>query len=314
MREDRPFWCQNFLQDPVTALWHERGKRAGWGASAALPLHCNGQVIGSFNIYANEVDAFDEDVQKLFIEMGTDIDFALDNYEREKTRVLAEQQLRSLTAHLQIVREQEKTSIAREIHDELGGTMTALKIEIHKLKAELPQDNKHPKAAQQIDSMSLLINNAAGIARRIISDLRPTILDDLGLLAAIEWETEKFHQRTGINYLVNCVEDKGNLTKPYSIALFRILQESLTNVTRHSGATRVEIEYLHSDSEVMLSVSDNGVGLPQQQATHSASYGMLGMQERVDQLGGTIRFDSTSNGGLCVMVRLPLSHDERPTI
>jgi PAS domain S-box-containing protein len=226
-------------------------------------------------------------------------------------RKTVELQLRNLTAHLQTMREEEKASIAREIHDELGGTMTALKIKIHQLKTDLPENKNALVLLEQIESMSQLINSASGITRRIISDLRPTILDDLGLLAAIEWQAAQFHKLTGIEYLVNCIGDKGNLEKPYSIALFRILQEALTNVTKHSGASRVEIEFHHGDEEVLLSVCDNGRGLLEDQAAKSETYGMLGMKERIEQLGGTIRFDTPPDGGLCLMVTVPLPVGER---
>jgi PAS domain S-box-containing protein len=219
----------------------------------------------------------------------------------------AELQLRNLTAHLQTVREEEKAAIAREIHDALGGTMTALKIKIHQLKTDLSENNDVMSLLDQVEAMSQLINSAAGITRNIISDLRPTILDDLGLLAAIEWQAGQFHKLTGIESLVNCIGDKGNLDKLHSIALFRILQEALTNVARHSGASRVEIEFHHSDEEVLLSVCDNGRGMSEARAVKSGAYGMLGMKERVGQLGGTIQFDTPPGGGLCLMVTLPLS-------
>jgi PAS domain S-box-containing protein len=222
-----------------------------------------------------------------------------------------ERKLRDLTAHLETVSEQEKASIAREIHDELGGTLTALKIKTHQLKTDLAENDNVIKLLEQVESMSQLINSAAGITRRIISDLRPTILDDLGLLAAIEWQAAQFHKLTGIEYLVNCIGDKGNLDKLHSIALFRILQEALTNVSKHSGASRVEIEFHHGEEEVMLSVSDNGRGLSEGRPVKPSSYGMLGMTERVEQLGGTIKFDIPPGGGLCLMVIVPLPAGER---
>jgi PAS domain S-box-containing protein len=228
-------------------------------------------------------------------------------------RKAAEQQQRDLTAHLHTVREDEKASIAREIHDELGGTMTALKIQIHQLKTDLSLNANSIIFLGQVESMSQLINSAAGITRNIISDLRPAVLDDLGLLAAIEWQAGQFHKLTGIEYLVNCIGDKGNLDNLHSIALFRILQEALTNVTRHSGASRVEIEFHHGNEDVMLSVSDNGRGMAQDRAANSVSYGMLGMKERVEQLGGTIRFDVPPGGGVCLMVIFSLPAKDRST-
>ncbi len=234
---------------------------------------------------------------------------AVISHENITDRKISERKLHDLTAHLQTIREEEKNGIAREIHDELGGTMTALKIETHRLKLEMLRHENSALCIEQLESMSSLINNAAGITRRIISDLRPTILDDLGLLAAIEWEAERFHKRTGIESLVNCIGDRGNLDTPHSIALFRILQEALTNVSRHAQASCVEIEFHHSDDEVLLSVSDNGCGLsyPVRQGAH----GMLGMKERAEQLGGVIRFDVPPGGGLCVMVTFSLEKQER---
>ena len=226
-------------------------------------------------------------------------------------RKAIERKLRELTAHLQTVREQEKARIAREIHDELGGTMTAMKIKIHQLKTDLSQSNNAMTLLEQVESMSQLINSAAGITRRIIADLHPTILDYLGLLAAVEWQAAQFHKLSGIECLVNCIGDKGNLDKPYSIALFRILQEALTNVTKHSEASKVEIEYHHGDEEVMLSVCDNGRGLLKEDTSKSGCYGILGINERVEQLGGTVKFDIPPGGGLFLTVIVPLPAGER---
>jgi PAS domain S-box-containing protein len=227
--------------------------------------------------------------------------------EREAAHRAADQQLHNLATHLQNVREEEKTHIAREIHDELGSTMNALKIKIHQLKVELAEGNNKIIINEQVESMSQMINDAAGITRNIISDLRPSILDDFGLLAAIEWQALQFHKLTGIEYLVNCIGDEGDLDELHSIAIFRILQEALTNVTKHSGATRVEIEYHHSVEEVLMTVSDNGKGILDGQEVKSGGFGMLGMRERVKQLGGAIRFDSPAGGGLCLMVAFSLA-------
>jgi len=229
-------------------------------------------------------------------------------------RKATEQQLHDLTAHLLNVRENEKASIAREIHDELGGIVTALKIKIYQLKSILADITDAMNLAEPIESMEHLINHAAVISRTIISNLHPTILDDLGLLAAIEWQTGEFHKLTGISTMVNCIGDKENLDKQTSIALFRILQEALTNVARHSGASKVGVEYHHSDDEVLLSISDNGCGLPDDRRTHPRSYGLMGMQERVTQLGGTIKFDSSPEGGFSVIVTLPPNSTENRSL
>jgi len=163
--------------------------------------------------------------------------------------------------------------------------------------------------------MSQLIDNAVATTRRILTGLRPTILDDFGILAALEWQAAQFQKRTGIECVVNCVcarsEDCAKeLDKPRSIALFRIFQEALTNVAKHSGASRVEIEFLRSDEEIVMSIIDNGRGMAKNRTDASIPYGILGMSERVDRLGGQISLDTPPGGGFTVTVILPLPANE----
>jgi PAS domain S-box-containing protein len=224
-------------------------------------------------------------------------------------RKLAEQQLRELSAHLQTVREEEKSSVAREIHDDLGGTLTALKMDTYWLMRKLAAEKEMASLLERVESMSGLVDNAVSVTRRVITELRPTILDDLGLLAALEWQCGQFQKRTGIECRVACGGDEGcdeKLDGIVSINLFRIFQESLTNVVRHSGASRVEVELRRDDKEVTMLIRDNGRGLPQGQTVASTSYGLRGMRERAEQLGGKIKFDTQPGGGMSVGVSLPL--------
>jgi PAS domain S-box-containing protein len=225
-------------------------------------------------------------------------------------RKAGEQQLRKLTAHIQTAREEEKTRIAREIHDDLGGTLTALKMEAYRLAGKLSGNQQEAPLLERVESMTQLIDSAVGVTRRVISDLHPTILDDLGLVAALEWQCGQFHKRTGIACKVIGAEDKDDerkLDKAPAINLFRIFQEALTNVSQHSGATMVEVDFHQGDEEIILSISDNGRGLPGGHIIAQTSYGMRGMRERVAQLDGQITFDSPPGGGLRVTVILPLA-------
>lgn len=225
-------------------------------------------------------------------------------------RKAGEEQLRKLTAHIQTAREEEKTRIAREIHDDLGGTLTALKMDVYRLAGKLSGNQQTAPLLEHVESMTQLIDNAVGVTRRVISDLHPTILDDLGLAAALEWQSGQFRKRTGIACKVNGTEDRDDerkLDKAQAINLFRIFQEALTNVSQHSGATRVNVEFHQSDEEIILSISDNGRGLPEGHVIAQTSYGLRGMRERVAQLDGRIIFDSPPGGGLRVTVILPLA-------
>ena len=224
-------------------------------------------------------------------------------------RKAVELQLRKLTAHIQSAREEEKTRIAREIHDDLGGTLTALKMDAYWLAGQLSENEQTEPLLERVESMTQLIDNAVGVTRRVISDLHPTILDDLGLVAALEWQCGQFNKRTGIQCAVSCVDDKDDerkLDKAQAINLFRIFQEALTNVSQHSGASRVDVEFQQGDEEIVLSVSDNGCGLPEEHTIAQTSYGMRGMRERVAQLDGQIKFDSPPGGGLRLTVVLPV--------
>lgn len=231
----------------------------------------------------------------------------IDITERKK----AKSQLQELSAHLQTVREEEKYNIAREIHDDLGGTLTALKIEAFRLEGDLSTNKAAAPLLKRVRSMSKLLDGAVNVTRRVITELRPTILDDLGLLAAIEWQAAQFQKHTGVKCRVNCVEDMARLSKRHSIALFRIFQETLTNVARHSGATRVEVEFHSNNEEVMLTISDNGHGIPKEHVVASTSFGLRGMRERIEQLGGKITFESPPKGGFVVAASLPLNADSQ---
>ena len=223
-------------------------------------------------------------------------------------RKAGEEQLRKLTAHIQAAREEEKTRIAREIHDDLGGTLTALKLEVYRLTDKLSGNEQAAPLLEHIESMTQLLDNAVGVTRRVISDLHPTVIDDLGLVAALEWQCKQFGKRTGIVCEFICADDRDEeikLDKTTAINLFRICQETLSNVSRHSDATRVNVEYHQDDEEIMLSIGDNGRGLPAGHTIAQTSYGMRGMRERVAQLNGRIAFDSPSGGGLRVTVTVP---------
>ncbi len=158
--------------------------------------------------------------------------------------------------------------------------------------------------------MTQLIDNAVGVTRRVISDLHPTVLDDLGLVAALEWQCGQFKQRTGIACEVfgaGDMDDECELDKTAAINLFRIFQEALTNVAQHSGATRVNAEFHQNGEEIILTISDNGRGLPEDHVIAPTSYGLRGMRERVAQLDGQILFDKPPGGGLRVTVILPVA-------
>jgi len=209
-------------------------------------------------------------------------------------------QLRNLTVHLEAVREQERTNIAREIHDELAQSLTALKMDVSWLDHRLPSDAQ--SLSEKTKSMGKLIDSTIQTVKRISAELRPGILDDLGLVAAIEWQAEEFHNRTGIS--CNVMVDPQDLTvdQDRSTAIFRIFQETLTNVARHARATKVTVGLKEKAGRLTLRVRDNGTGITEEQIADPQSFGLIGITERVHPWGGKVRIKGIPGKGTTVMV------------
>jgi PAS domain S-box-containing protein len=199
------------------------------------------------------------------------------------------------------VREQEKSRIARELHDELGQALTALKIDVVWLKENLPR--AAIDAASKLTEMQLLLDGTVAATRRISADLRPLVLDDLGLAAAAEWLTQSFTSRTGVACEL-AVARNLELREPYATTVFRVLQESLTNIAKHADATQVEVTLEREGDEVLLCVRDNGRGFDKGAPRKPTSFGLIGLRERAALLGGALSIDSTPGKGTLVELRL----------
>ncbi len=215
------------------------------------------------------------------------------------------EQLRELSNHLQIVREEEKASIAREIHDELGGNLTALKMDIYWLLRKLPTELD--LARDKVESMSGVVDTSVHAIRRIVTELRPTVLDDLGLLAAMQWQASEFSKRYNIQCKVAMHGEEVDLTDEIRIALFRIYQEALTNVARYSRASLVQVDVWREHDKIALEVFDNGIGIPEGAIMQPTSHGLRGMMERARSLGGSVEIGSAPGEGVAISVRIPLA-------
>jgi PAS domain S-box-containing protein len=216
------------------------------------------------------------------------------------------ERLRALAARLQAIREEERARVAREIHDELGQTLTCMKIDLWQIREESSLDPvDKDEVLLKIESLLGFIDATVDTVRRIASDLRPSVLDDLGLVPAIEWQLSDFQRRTGII----CAFRKPRrlvIDKDYSSVLFRVFQESLTNVVRHSEAEKVEITLGKTKGELVLTIRDNGKGMPESEVSNGASLGILGMRERVLPFDGDIQITGKPGKGTRVTVRMPL--------
>jgi signal transduction histidine kinase len=212
------------------------------------------------------------------------------------------QLLRSLSVHQQRVREEERTSVSREIHDELGQLLATLQLEVSSL-AEEYHDHRH--LTEKITGMEQLLSGTIKTVQRISTQLRPAILDELGLAEAIEWLANEFRSRTGIACTPDILLPANNLNKDVATAVFRICQEALTNVIRHSGATRVAISLETRHGCIVLAVSDNGCGIASEKLRNGQSLGITGMRERAYAMGGRMRICRSSQEGTTVIARIP---------
>jgi PAS domain S-box-containing protein len=225
----------------------------------------------------------------------------------EEELTYSREQLRNLSMHLQSVREEERTTIAREIHDELGQVLTALKMDLSWL------DKKHrgdKSLEERTESMLSLVDSTIQTVKRISSELRPGVLDHLGLAAAIEWQAKEFEKHTGISCDVSVDPDDIVLDRQHSTTIFRIFQEALTNVARHAHATQVRISLHERDDRITLHVDDNGKGITKKQINNPQSFGLIGIQERVHFLNGEIKIKGTRNKGTSLAIHIPLEKKE----
>ena len=215
-----------------------------------------------------------------------------------------QQELRELSARVLEAREDEKAHIARELHDELGQLLTALKMDLGWLRERLPE----PELAQKAQDMSELVDRTVSSTRRISQDLRPLMLDDLGLADAASWLVEDFAKRSGVRCEIRLPEDTdfGALSKAVSTAVYRALQESLTNIGRHSGAKSAWIQLEMDEGALQVEVEDDGRGIAPEDLAKARSTGLRGMRERVTYVGGTLEISRAPRGGTRLRLRVPL--------
>jgi two-component system sensor histidine kinase UhpB len=216
----------------------------------------------------------------------------------------SQEQLRALAERKHELQEVERAQLARELHDEFGAAFTALKVDLHWIMARLPKSVDGVEEKARV--MSDLIDNSVESVRRTASLLRPRLLDDFGLVAAIEWQTAEFQRRTAIQCVTRLPEEV-DLDQAMSTALYRILQETLTNVARHAKATKVHVGLQIDDGKVLLDIQDNGIGFDPEAAMNDRSFGLFGVQERAYAFGGHVRFESRPLHGATVIVEIPLA-------
>jgi signal transduction histidine kinase len=243
---------------------------------------------------------------KVFLELSWQKQRVVENTEKLIASELelknAKNQLEQMNEYLIKAVEEERSSISLQVHDELGQAMTALKMDLNWVKQNL--DNSE-LASLKMERMISTTNEVIRRVQRISSELHPGVLDDLGLVSAIEWYCEEFFDRTGVPCFLS-LEEIEPVSSKLNLALFRVVQESLTNVIRHSQASEVSID-LSSENEVVMMIRDNGIGIPDEVVESGKSFGIMGMRQRIQQCGGSIEFISQKGEGTTVIVKVPKS-------
>ncbi len=227
----------------------------------------------------------------------------------ERKRIEAElteshHKLRKLTAHLNLTRERGRMAFARKVHDELGTSLTLLKFDLAWLKRNHPSDDK--TVVERIISMDGLIHECTRTVQRITSELRPSLLDEQGLAATVEWQVKEFEKRSGISCILKIDTAIAQLGQDNAINVYRILQESLSNVMRHSGATSVTVSLAKSGQQLVLQITDNGAGICEQEISAHTSFGILGMEERARLCGGAIAINGIPGNGTTISLSIPI--------
>lgn len=211
-------------------------------------------------------------------------------------------ELRTLASHLETIREDERSELAREIHDDLGQVLTAMRLEVDVARGAL----KRGRPGDPLTRLQSLLDETVNLSRRILGTLRPRILDDFGLVAAIRWLAEEERQRTGLQLRLFVAPELPAVQGEKATALFRSVQEALTNVVKHAAATQVEIRLTAEGGSVELEVSDNGRGIPARSEWRSGAFGLVGMRERASRLGGSFDIRAGQKGGTVLTVRVPV--------
>lgn len=243
------------------------------------------------------------DEGKLYTVMLRDV---TERVKTENSLRASQDELQRLSANIQNVREQEKTHIARELHDDLGQQLTALKMDLSMLASALKDIDAPAELHARTQAMHGLIDATVASVRRIAADLRPVMLDDLGPVPAIEWLINEFKKRYGIDVVMHLHQHDFDFNAAGGTALFRIVQEALTNVARHAEAKLVTVQLTREENQCVVRISDDGKGVEHDAIHKDRSFGLLGIRERTRLFGGTVSIDTAPGRGFSMMVSMPL--------
>lgn len=295
-------YSTDIANDPLWLRYREAALSNDLRACWSTPiLSSEGHVLGTFALYYRDTRRPKREELELIARVTHVAGIAME-------RRQLDERLQALTARIEAVREEERTNMAREIHDVLGQSLTVLKMDVAWLGRHPPSTARGNDGALagRLAAMSKMIDEVINQVRRLAAQLRPGVLDDLGLAAAIEWQTRDFTQRSGLDCTFESNIPEARFERDVSTAMFRILQETLTNVARHAHAQRVDVSLVENEGHLRLRVRDDGAGMSPDASARGGSLGLLGMHERARRLGGQVSVTSSPGAGTQILVDVPL--------
>ncbi len=303
IRRGKPLIENHVLRHPTY-----RSKFLRWARAQTFvgyPMRAGDRIIGCLNLAHTKSIEITPDMAR-WIESLANYTAVLTERKRSEDELRrSREQLRELSRHVQDAVEEERIRIAREIHDVLGQELSLLQLELGLIQGRLPRSEKELRTKAK--TMSRLIDTSIRSVQRISADLRPTLLDNIGLGAAVEWMVKDFQKRSLIECEISIEPPQLRMDPGRSTALFRILQEALTNVLRHARATKVEVHLAKSDRAATLTIRDNGIGIRPDRITDSKSVGLTGMRERAFPWGGKVEIRSKEKKGTEIIATLPVN-------
>ncbi|VVE14832.1 histidine kinase [Pandoraea terrae] len=311
----RVYVCRDIARATRCKPQARAAQALGMTGFAALPLTRGGRTVAVCLLFAKDPELFSADVVRLLRALSSDLSFALDALGEAEMRRQAEDdlrasrgQLRELSAYLQSVREEERTRIARELHDELGQSLTALRLGLSVIETQAARGNDDWR--RELQGLKDIADNTVDAVQRLATDLRPALLDELGLGPAIEWLAESLGERSALQCDVTLPTEPVEIGAALSTGVFRIVQEALTNVARHGQASRVAVSLHVTRRTLHLSIEDNGRGMENAPSCGRKRLGLLGMRERALMLGGRLTVTSAPGAGTRVAAELPFAAGE----
>jgi PAS domain S-box-containing protein len=282
-------------------------KEHGILSGMSVVIHGTGAPYGVLGVHYKDPRRFTADESQFLQAISTVLAEAIQRARDHEQLTESREQLRALASRLVRMREEERGAIAREVHDELGQALTAMKMDVALLQEAVDVARRTPRelVRKELSSLAAMIDQSIQSVREISAALRPVLLDELGFVAALEWQGRDFGKRHQIRCQVRVTEPVIVPAGDAAIALFRIFQEALTNVVRHSGASDVIAELRQQDNDIVLRVRDNGRGMPAFSRLSSRTLGLAGMRERAMMFGGDVQFESGAGEGTTVIARIP---------